>query len=127
METRDVVTRYYELANQGDWDSWTDLFSADQVMDEQLAGHVEGQATLRHMMKGFPSAYSSFQNVPRYIVVEGERAAVVSRIAATTPHGESITVDVANYFHIVDGRIIYMANFHDTAPFRNIVIGVANG
>ncbi len=32
--TVDVVQRYYRLANDGDWDGWTDLFAEDQVMDE---------------------------------------------------------------------------------------------
>jgi len=118
MSTRDVVTRYYELANQGDWDGWTDLFADDQVMDEQLAGRVEGQDALRQMMKGFPATYASFQNIPRHMVIEGEQAAVVSHISATTPLGRSIEVDVANYFRIVAGRIAYMANFHDTVPFK---------
>jgi ketosteroid isomerase-like protein len=118
MDTGDVVTRYYELANKGDWDRWTDLFADDQVMDEQLAGHVEGRDALRQMMKGFPTTYPSFQNVPRHIVIEGEQAAVVSHISATTPRGGSIEVDVANYFRIIDGRITYMANFHDTAPYE---------
>jgi ketosteroid isomerase-like protein len=87
-------------------------------MDEQLAGRVEGQNALRQMMKGFPTIYVSFQNVPRQIVIEGEQAAVVSHISATTPRGGSIEVDAANYFRIVEGRITYMANFHDTAPFK---------
>jgi ketosteroid isomerase-like protein len=118
MDTREVVTRYYQLANKGDWDAWTDLFADDQIMDEQLAGHVEGQDSLRQMMKGFPAMYSSFQNVPRQIVVENEQAAVVSHISAKTPRGGSIEVDAANYFRIIDGRITYMANFHDTVPFK---------
>ena len=118
MDTRDVITRYYELANQGDWDRWTDLFADDQVMDEQLAGHVEGKEPLRQMMKGFPATYTSFQNVPRHMVIEGEQAAVVSHISATTPRGGSIEVDAANYFRVVQGRIVYMANFHDTVPFK---------
>lgn len=115
MDTRDVVRRYYELANQGDWDSWTDLFAEDQVMDEQLAGHIEGKESLRRLVKGFPT---EFQNIPRHIVVEGEQAAVVSHISTPSVHGGPIEVDVANYFRIVDGLITYMANFHDTAPFK---------
>lgn len=118
MDTKDVVARYYELANKGDWDGWTELFADDQVMDEQLAGHVEGREALHQMMKGFPAMYTSFQNVPRHIVVENEQAAVVSHISARTSRGGSIEVDAANYFRIVEGRIAYMANFHDTAPFR---------
>jgi len=118
MDTRDVVNRYYELANAGKWNDWCDLFAVDQVMDEQLAGHVEGRETLRDMMKGFPQLYSSFENRPRQVVVEGERAAVVSHISAVTPAGARIEAGVANYFQVVDGAIQYMSNFHDTAPFR---------
>ena len=121
MDTRAIVMRYYELANQGDWDGWTDLFADDQIMDEQLAGHVEGRDTLRQMMRSFPQMYSSFQNVPRHVVVEEEQAAVVSHISAKTSGGGLIEADAANYFRIVGGRIAYMANFHDTAPFEVMV------
>jgi ketosteroid isomerase-like protein len=117
---RDVVTRYYELANRGDWDTWTDLFAADQVMDEQLAGHVEGRETLREMMRGFPALYSSFQNVPRHVVIEGDQAAVISHISATAQSGDLVEADVVNYFQVVDGLIAYMANYHDTVPFRPV-------
>lgn len=126
MDTREVVNRYYELANAGNWDAWCDLFDASQVMDEQLAGHVEGRETLRTMMKGFPAMYSSFANRPRHVVVDGGQAAVVSHISATTPAGGQIEADVSNYFEVRGGLITYMANFHDTAPFR-AVLGDGNG
>jgi ketosteroid isomerase-like protein len=118
MDTREVVDGYYRLANAGDWDAWSDLFAADQVMDEQLAGHIEGRETLRDMMKGFPGMYASFANRPRHIVVDGDQAAVVSHISAVTGTGGRIEADVANYFQVADGHITYMANFHDTVPFR---------
>ena len=118
MTTRKIVDRYYELANAGDWDRWCDLFAPDQVMDEQLAGHIEGQDTLRKMMAGFPSIYARFANVPRHIVVAGDEAAVVSHISAETPGGAGVEADVCNYFRIADGHIAYMANFHDTVPFQ---------
>jgi ketosteroid isomerase-like protein len=116
--TVDVVQRYYQLANDGDWEGWTGLFADDQVMDEQLAGHVEGRAALREMMKGFPDMYTSFRNIPRHIVAQDDQATVVSHLSATTPSGRSIEVDVANYYRITNGQIAYMANFHDTAPFK---------
>ncbi|MEU9890719.1 nuclear transport factor 2 family protein [Sphaerisporangium sp. NPDC051011] len=121
METREVITRYYELANAGDWDTWCDLFAPDQVMDEQLAGHVEGRETLRGMMKGFPETYASFANKPVHIVVEGEQAAVVSHISAVTTGGASIEAGVCNYFVVTDGLITYMSNFHDSVPFAPIL------
>jgi len=115
--TSEIVHRYYELANSGQWDPWCDLFAPDQVMDEQLAGHIEGQDTLRDMMRGFPDMYASFNNRPRHVVVDGDTAAVVSHIHAVTHDGSTIDANVANYFEVSAGRITYLANFHDTVPF----------
>lgn len=117
MDTREVVDEYYRHANAGDWDRWCDLFAEDQVMDEQLAGRVEGLATLRSMMKGFPDMYAAFANVPQHVVVDGQQAAVVAQISATTHRGERIEARVINYFRVVDGRIAYVTNTHDTVPF----------
>jgi ketosteroid isomerase-like protein len=118
MSPREVITRYYELANQGDWEAWTDLFTPDLVMDEQLAGHIEGQDALRSIMRGFPAMYASFANRPKHILVDGDQAAVVSRIEATTSAGDAIEADVVNYFRLDGDHIAYLANFHDTVPFR---------
>jgi len=114
----DIVDRYYETANAGAWDAWCDLFVDDLVMDEQLAGHIEGLATLRPMMAGMGRAYSRFQNVPRHIIVSGDEAAVVSHISAANAAGVPIEAEVANYFRFRDGKIAYMANYHDSAPFQ---------
>jgi ketosteroid isomerase-like protein len=118
MQPREIVDLYYKHANNGDWNSWCDLFAEDTVLDEQLAGHVEGLSTLREMMAGFPTLYASFSNVARNIVVDGDQAGVVSHLSATTPAGKQIEAEVMNYFRFADGRIAYMSNFHDTVPFR---------
>jgi ketosteroid isomerase-like protein len=121
MNTREVVTRYYELANAGDWDAWCDLFAVDQVMDEQIAGHVEGRETLRGMMKGFPGMYARFSNTPKHVIVDRDQAAVQSHISAATPAGGTVEAEVMNYFRVTDGLITYMANYHDTVPFRAVL------
>lgn len=118
MTTAQVIDRYYETANAGTWDAWCDLFTDDMVMDEQLAGHIEGLATLRPMMGGMGRAYSKFQNVPKHIIVSGDEAAVVSHISAANAAGVPIEAEVMNYFRLRDGKIAYMANFHDSVPFR---------
>ncbi|WP_405989223.1 nuclear transport factor 2 family protein [Streptomyces sp. NBC_00986] len=120
MDTREVVDTYYRLANSGEWDAWCDLFAADQTMDEQLAGHVEGRETLREMMKDFPEMYASFANVPRHVVVNGEQAAVVSDITGRTHDGITVEAKVCNYFRVTGGLITYFANFHDSVPFAAV-------
>ncbi|WP_330329417.1 nuclear transport factor 2 family protein [Streptomyces sp. NBC_00536] len=120
MDARQILTKYYEYANAGDWDRWCDLFADDQVMDEQLAGHIEGLDTLRSMMKGMGDLYRVFRNEPVHFVIDGdgEKAAAVSHLTAVSASGEGIEAEVMNFFRIADGKIAYMANFHDTVPFQ---------
>jgi ketosteroid isomerase-like protein len=118
VNVKDIIERYYEYANAGAWDKWCDLFAEDMVMEEQLAGTIEGQPKLRSMMAGFPAMYTSFANHWGHILVEGNEAAAVSHITAVTPSGQTIEANVMNYFQLYDGHIIYLANFHDTVPFR---------
>ncbi|MEW6219605.1 MAG: nuclear transport factor 2 family protein [Thermodesulfobacteriota bacterium] len=120
MEPRQIIEQYYVHANAGAWDKWCDLFAEDMVMDEQLAGHIEGLASLRPMMAGMGTAYAKFQNRPKHILVDGHQAAVVSHISALAARhpDRPIEAEVMNYFEIKNGKISYMANFHDSRPFQ---------
>jgi ketosteroid isomerase-like protein len=121
MNTQEIIDKYYESANAGDWDTWVSLFADNMVMDEQLAGHLEGIETLRGAIGGLETGYSRFQNQPEKIVINGKEACVVSHISAANASGVPIEANVANYFRIANGKIAYMANFHDTRPFDPFV------
>ena len=51
----------------------------------------------------------------------GDQACVMSHISAANAKGVVIEAEVANYFKLRDGKIAYMANFHDTVPFGPFV------
>lgn len=113
---------YYRYANEGDWEAWCDLFTEDMVMDEQLAGHIEGLDALRPMMVvGMPQTYSRFQNTPRHVIIDGDQAGVVSHVSAASAAGAPIEADVMVYFRFRHGEISYMANFHDSRPFAPVL------
>lgn len=119
MVPRVILERYYEYANAGKWTAWCDLFAEDMVMDEQLAGHIEGLDTLRPMMAGMDTVYAKFQNVPKAIIIQGDEGAVLSHISARASKypDEPIEADVMNYFRFKGGKIAYMQNVHDSKPF----------
>jgi len=121
VDPRDVINAYYRSANAGDWQTWLTLFQEDVVIDEQLAGHVEGLDILRGAIGAMEKGYSKFQNVPKHVVCQGNEAAVVSHISAANAAGVPIEAEVTNYFRLEDGKIAYMANFHDTRPFDPFV------
>ncbi|MEH1969421.1 nuclear transport factor 2 family protein [Nostoc sp.] len=121
MNTREVIDKYYESANAGDWDTWLTLFDDNVVVDEQLAGHIEGIEIMRGAIGGIERGYSKFQNNPQHVVIDGNEASVVSHISAANATGVPIEANVANYFRLKNGKIAYMANFHDTRPFDPFV------
>lgn len=118
MNTRDVVIKYFDSVNAGDWDAWLSLFDENVVMDEQLAGHLEGIDTLRGAVGALKKGYSKFLNRPLEVVVEGDRAAALWHIEAANAKGVPIDAKGANFFKINNGKIVYMSNFHDTVPFK---------
>ncbi|HEU5375644.1 MAG TPA: nuclear transport factor 2 family protein [Ktedonobacteraceae bacterium] len=119
--TSDVINRYYETANRGDWNAWLALFADDIVMDEQLAGHLEGLNALRGAVNGLKKGYSRFQNKPEHTVIDGNQACVISHISAANASNIPIEANVANYFRVENNKITYLANFHDTVPFAPFV------
>ena len=126
METREVIDRYYESVNAGDWDTWLTLFADDVVLEEQLAGHLEGIEILRGAIDGMKRGYSKFLMHPQYIVIEGEEAAVIWHCEAANAAGVPIDVRGANYFRVTGGKIVRMENFHDKgafAPFTDQDLG----
>lgn len=121
MNPQEIVEKYYQYVNNSDWQNWLSLFDVNIVMDEQLAGHLEGIESLQAAVGGLETGYSRFQNIPEHIVSHGNEICVISRIEAANASGVPIAANVANYFQIENGKITYMSNFHDTRPFDPFV------
>jgi ketosteroid isomerase-like protein len=115
---REIIGKYYEYVNKGDWDSWVGLMDDGVVVDEQLAGHAEGAATLAGIGDVINKGYSKFQMHPLFITVQGEQAAVVWRTESANASGVPIDAVGANFFKVHDGKITYMRTIHDSVPFK---------
>jgi ketosteroid isomerase-like protein len=120
MDTRQIVTKYFECVNSGRWDDWLALFADDIVMDEQLGGHLEGIKALAKSIEGLRGS-TNFRNHPRTFFVDGNTAAVIWHIETVGPKGERIEADGVNYYEIKKGKIAYFRNYHDSRPFKSIL------
>lgn len=121
MNTKEVIEKYYNFVNAGDWENWLALFDNNIVLDEQLAGHLEGLETLRGAVGGLKKGYSKFLMHPLQTVIEGEQACVLWHCEAANAKGVPIEAKGANFFQVKNGKIVYMSNFHDTRPFDPFV------
>jgi ketosteroid isomerase-like protein len=121
MSTREVIYKYYEAVNAGNWDMWLALFDENVVIDEQIAGHAEGAAGLRGAINGIKRGYAKFQMHPLHVVTEGDQASVIWHCKAANASGIPIEAYGANYFQVSHDRITYMATYHDTVPFAPFI------
>lgn len=121
MNTKEVTEKYYEYVNSGDWNNWLSLFDDRVVMDEQLAGHIEGIEVLRSAVETLENGYSKFFMYPQNVLVSEEESCVIWHCVAANADGVPIDAKGANYFRVENSKIVYMSNFHDTRPFDPFV------
>lgn len=118
MNTRETVVKYFDSINSQDWETWLTLFDDNVVVDEALSGHMEGIQAIRDSVSGIQQGFRKFENHIQEIVVEGNKAMVVCHIEAVTASGIPLESTGANYYRVKNGKIVYMASFHDSEPFK---------
>lgn len=118
MDVKEVINKYYQSVNAGDWDSWLLLFDENIIVDEQLAGHIEGLDVLKGGVEGIKKGYSKFLMHPLHTIIEGNGGCVIWRCEAANANGVPIDANGANFFKVENGKITYMSNFHDSVPFK---------
>ncbi len=117
MNAKDIVIKYFEGINNHDWDIWLSLFDDNVIIDEAVSGHMEGIHSMKESIEGIKNNFSKFKNNIQEIVAESNKVMVVCRIEATTMNGFSFESTGANFYNIANGKIIYMASFHDKEIF----------
>ena len=122
MNTREVIYKYYENLNighaKGNLDAWVDLFADNFVMDEQLAGHVEGVEPMKDLAQKMLSGYSKWYMNLLKVLVEDNEAFVIWEVTATTSDGVEVKTKGTNFYVVENDKVIYLANYHDTVPFQ---------
>ena len=104
MSTREIIDSYFACVNSHRWDDYLDLFADNVVMEEQLAGHIEGKTAVAKGIEGLRTS-KFFQNHPVQIVVDGDKAVALFHLQTVGPHGEPIEAKGANYYEIANGKI----------------------
>jgi ketosteroid isomerase-like protein len=122
MDTREVIYKYYENLNighaKGNLDAWVGLFADDFVMDEQLAGRVEGVEPMQILAKKMLAGYSKWYMRLLKVLVEGDEAFVIWQVEAITSEGVEISTKGTNFYRVKNGKVVYLTNYHDSVPFQ---------
>lgn len=121
-ETRAVVEEVYGAYSRGDHERLSALIHDDidwiiygPVTIFPFAGPRSGRAAVLEALTDMAKAYELESYNPELIIVEGERAAVMSDVSLRQrATGRTLRFRVGNFLRIVDGRVIEFREFANT-------------
>jgi ketosteroid isomerase-like protein len=131
----DVVKQAYAARGRGDLEGLMATFHSDAVFtlvgDDKafdLAGSIHGHDRVREALRGFIANFDFAERKILSEVVEGDRAAVHSRLVVRYgPTEETRTTDVLDVLTFKDAKIIELIEFADTAQIRDMISGASKG
>jgi ketosteroid isomerase-like protein len=87
-----------------------------------VAGASQGHQDVRTTMTGFVKAFDFIHRDIISITIDGDRAAVHSRIRVRfIPGNKTVTTDILDSFRFKDGKIIELVEFADTALIKDMM------
>ena len=115
MSTKDIVQRYFDaLKNKKPWDS----FLADGMTFTSVVIPIKqttGRSAYVESTKRFFSMIVSVE--VREMIVQDDKACVLTRYELRPPVGNDFSSDVAEIFTVRNGKIDSLSIYFDTAPF----------
>lgn len=128
---RQLVEQAYAHRASGNLEGVMSAFHPDAVFrlvgDSQLlplAGEVRSHPNVRQAMIGFIGAFKFIKRDIIAFIVEGDRAAVHSRLTIGYAKKDmTFETELTDLFKFRDGKIIELVEFADTALIKDITSG----
>ncbi|HSN71161.1 MAG TPA: nuclear transport factor 2 family protein [Steroidobacteraceae bacterium] len=123
-----LVGSFYDAGNRGDIDACLDLLSPDVVWTNTgttpFSGRYAGKAVVISELIGplFGRLANGIRSTVDQLIAEGEYVAALVRGEAMTQDGRPYNNTYCHVFRIVDGRIVAVTEYLDTA-LANEVLG----
>ena len=115
MTTRDTIQGYFDsLRKKGRWEA----FLSDEIQFTSFTSpikRVAGRGAYLEATKRFYSMIKAMEITG--ILVDGDKACVLTRYELQPPGGPAFESHVAEVFEVRDGKIESFAIYFDSAPF----------
>jgi ketosteroid isomerase-like protein len=129
--TRAAVNDLYSAYARRDFDRVAALIHDDidwaiysPVKVFPFAGHRRGKAAVLTALGGIAQDYMLERYTPQVIIVDGDRAAVMSDAAfKQRSTGRTITLQLANFLRFRDGRVVEFREFANTFDLVEQALG----
>jgi ketosteroid isomerase-like protein len=130
-DARAAATELYAAYGRRDFDRVAELIHDDvdwviygPVQVFPFAGHRHGKAAVLAALGGIAQEYLLERYEPQVMIVEGDRAAVMSDVAfKQRSTGRTVSMHLANFLRFRDGRLIEFREFANTFDLVEQALG----
>lgn len=120
--TRDIVQALYDAYVRRDFNRFGALLHDDidwiiygPMAVFPFAGLRRGRPAVLQALAGMALSYSLDSYIPDFVIVDGDRAAIMADVSLTQyATGRILRFRVANFLRIEDGRVIEFREFADS-------------
>lgn len=124
-----LIEKGYHARSKGDVEGLMSAFHPEAVFELAgsntvlaVAGASRGHQEVRTTMTGLVAAFEIIRRDIISMTIDGDRAAVHSRIKVRSVLGEkTATTDILDLFKFKDGKVIELVEFADTALIKDMM------
>ncbi|AFZ66742.1 ketosteroid isomerase-related protein [Deinococcus peraridilitoris] len=133
QKTLDVLRRYYDAFNAGDWDTFFGLLNENVVHDLNQGGREEGLDAFRQFIDRMNRSYR--ERLTDIVVLaspDGSRAAAEYIVHGTylatdeglpEARGQTYVLPGGAFFEVADGKITRVTNYYNLQDWLRQVAG----
>lgn len=118
-QNKEIVRRWQEAYNRGDYEELDELLAPDWVTNGWLDGVPKTVEMAKELDRSIKAQQPDLHYVTNELIAEGDRVVQLCTFVAThnvevfgcPPTGKQVTAGVANVFRIADGKIVEHLTF----------------
>lgn len=131
ITTRAAVTELYDAYARRDFERVAAVIDDDidwiiygPVQVFPFAGHRRGRQAVLEALGGIAKDYVLERYEPRIVIVEGDRAAVMSNVAfRQRSTGRTVSTQLANFLRFKDGKLVEFREFANSFDLVEQALG----
>ena len=107
-EAKEVVERFWEIQDEGDYTKVVNLFAEDAILVDPLFGTFEGKHQIAEFMKKMNEETASSETSFRAREIAGDNEVAWAQWIAITPAGE---LEGCGLYRVKDGLLTYYKDY----------------
>ena len=104
----EVIKKFWEIQDEGDYTKVIDLFSEDALFEDPVYGNFNGKAEILEFMKKMNKEMSSRNKTFRAIKIDGGGDVAWTQWIADTPEGE---IEGCGLYKVENGLMTYYKDY----------------